>query len=127
MSENATPDTPGNPSGTEIQIRLHEVARLVRASRTIDPQARQTLAELLDELGTVLGPAAFGAAGSAEVDHLAQTTAHLAESLHHPHDRGRLGQARDALEQAVLSAEAQAPFAAGVVRRLLDALGNIGI
>jgi hypothetical protein len=38
-----------------------------------------------------------------------------------------LGKARDRLGAAVLQAETHAPVAAGLARRLLDVLGNIGI
>jgi hypothetical protein len=38
-----------------------------------------------------------------------------------------LGRARERLEEAVVEAEAQAPLAVGLARRLLDTLANIGI
>jgi hypothetical protein len=41
--------TPGTPSVTEIQARLHEVAGLLRDTRSMDPQSRQVLAELVRE------------------------------------------------------------------------------
>jgi hypothetical protein len=34
---------------------------------------------------------------------------------------------RDRLERAILAVESQSPLAAGLARRLLDALANIGI
>jgi hypothetical protein len=120
MSETTKPDTPPVP---EIQARLREVAGLLRESPSIDPESRQALAGLIDELSTALGSAP---AASAEVTHLGETTAHLVESLHR-HEQGPLGQLRDRLERAVLAAEARAPFAAGLVRRMLDALADMGI
>jgi hypothetical protein len=121
MTDNPVPGTPSLP---EVQARLHDVARLLRESQAIDPQTRQSLAELVDELGAALRSTSVD---PAEAAHLAQTAAQLAEALHHRHDQGRLAQVRDRLEQTVLAAEARAPFAAGLVRRLLDALANVGI
>jgi hypothetical protein len=119
-------DTPSSnpPSVTEVQERLHEVARLLRESRSLDPQSQRVLAELVDELSTTLQA---GAVPPAEVAHLAESTAHLAESLHHQHDTGVLGKARERLEGAVLQAEVHAPVAVGLARRVLDMLANIGI
>jgi hypothetical protein len=119
------PDTPDStPSAQEVQTRLQEVAGLLRKSRTLDAEAQRTLAELVEELSTLL---AAGNVPPAEVARLAESTVHLAESLHHPHDRGLLGNARDRLDGAVIDAEAHAPVAVGLARRFLDALANIGI
>jgi len=120
------PDTPesNTPSVQEVQARLHEVARMLQQSGSLDPEARQVLAELVDELG---GALRASNAPPAEVAHLAESAAHLAESLHYQRERGILASAQDRLNAAVLQAEANAPVAAGLARRLLDALGNIGI
>jgi hypothetical protein len=119
------PDTPEpTPSVQEVEARLHEVAKLLRKSRSLDAEAKSVLAELVDELSTAL---AAGNVPPAEVARLAESTVHLAESLQHPHDKGLLGNARDRLEGAVIDAEAHAPVAVGLARRFLDALANIGI
>src|SRR4051812_44522200 len=115
--------SPNPPSVPEVQNRLHEVARLLRESRQLDAESQRTLAELVDELSNALRE---GNVPPAEVAHLADSTAHLAESLHHRHDTGVLGKARERLEGAVLAAEAKAPTAVGLARRVLDALANIG-
>ena len=120
MPENVGPGTPPAP---EIQARLREVAESLRETSTIDSESRAALAGLLDELGAALGPAP----PSPEVAHLAQTAAHVAESLHHPHDHGRMAGARGRLEQAILAAEARAPFVSGLARRLIDVLAAIGV
>src|SRR5437762_2841508 len=106
---------PGTPSVPQIEARLHDVARLLRESGSIDPASRRVLAELVDNLGAALRSAAVSPADAA---HLAETTAQLAESLHHRHDRGALEAARDRLQQAVLTVEARVPFA-GLLHRLL--------
>ena len=112
------------PSAEQMQTRLHEVARLLRQGGALDLEARQILAELVDELGTAL---TASNAPPAEVTHLAESAAHLAEALHEQQDRGLLANARDRLSAAVFQAEAQAPVASGLAMRLLDALANIGI
>jgi hypothetical protein len=115
---------PHKPAVEEIQARLQDVARRLRQSGPLDLQSQQALAELVDELSKALQA---GAVPPSEVTHLAESTAHLAESLHQHPNVGPLGRARDRLEQALLAAEAQAPTAVGLARRLLEALSNIGI
>jgi hypothetical protein len=120
------PDTPepGASAGPKIQERLHDIAQLLRLSSSIDPETQRTLAELVDELSKALQGANLPLA---EVTHLAETTSHLAESLHQQQDRGFLARMRDRLEQAVSNAEIHAPTAVGLARKLLEELANIGI
>jgi hypothetical protein len=118
-----------NPSSNllsvmDVQGRLHEVARLLRESGSLDAASQRALAELVDELSRSLQA---GNVPPTEVAHLADSTAHLAEALHHQHDTGIVGKARERLEGAVVQAEAHAPLAVGLARRVLDALANIGI
>ncbi len=108
----------------DVQARLHEVARMLRGSSSLDSEARPFLAELVDELGATL---TASNAPPAELARLAESAAHLAEALHHQHDQGFLGNARDRLNSALIQAESKAPLAAGVARRLLDAIANLGI
>ena len=121
MSDNTELPT---PSVGEVQTRLHEVARLLGESNSLDLEARRVLAELVDELGATLQGSN---APPAEVAHLADSATRLAEALHHQNDQGILGNAQDRLGVAVLQAESHAPVAAGLARRLLDVLANIGI
>jgi hypothetical protein len=124
MPEQPPSGTPGSaPGPSPAQACLHVIAELLRNPRPLTPEVRTALADLLDEFGGSLAPAAVP---PAEVQHLAESTAHLARALHKK-DPGYLASARDRLEQAVLAAEAQAPTAANLARRLLDALANIGI
>jgi len=113
-----------NPSVSQIQARLHEIARMLRESPTVDDASRKTLAELVDGLTTTLQA---GQVPPGEIAHLAEVTAHLTESLHHQHDSSQLSSVRDRFEQTVLSAEAKMPFLSGMVHRLSEALANIGI
>src|SRR5260370_19386853 len=97
---------------------------MLQQSGSLDPEARQVLAELVDELGAALRASN---APPAEVAHLAESAAHLAESLHYHRERGILATAPDRLNAAVLQADAKSPVAAGLARPLLAAPGNIGI
>lgn len=120
------PETPGpnTPSVPEIQARLQAVADLLRQPGSIDPAAKAALAALVDELSKTLQT---GAVPTVEVAHLAESTALLAESLHHHREHGLLEGIRDRLDLAVINAEAHAPIAVGLARRLMDALANIGV
>jgi hypothetical protein len=118
MSDNATPSLP------DLQARLHGVAQLLREPRPLDADSRQALAELVDELGKALQS---GQVPSAEVAVLAETTAHLAEALHQQPPAPHVAGLRERFEDALIAAETRAPFVAGLARRLLDTLSNIGI
>jgi hypothetical protein len=112
------------PTPPEVAASLHTVARLLREGQHLTPEAQQVLAELVDEIGNALEP---GTVPSAELAHLAESTAHLAEVLHQRPEGGVLTAARDRLEQAALAVEYQAPVLTGLVRRLIDTLSNLGI
>ena len=114
----------GSSARPEVANRLQEIARLLRATKHLTPAAQQELAKLADELSGTLGSSAVS---SAEETHLAESTAHLIDSLNRKETGGTLSAARDRLEESVLAAEAQSPFLAGIARRLLDALANLGI
>jgi hypothetical protein len=115
---------PGTQSVSDVRTRLHDAATMLRESASLDAEARRTLAELLDELGRALESTA---APPSEMTRLAEGAAHLAESLHQGHDEGLLQKTRDRLEGLMLQAEARAPTAVGLTRRLIDALANLGI
>jgi hypothetical protein len=115
---------PGSLSVPEIQARLQAVAHLLEDSSSLDPVSGRALAELLDELSRAIQSAQVP---PAEMAHLAESTARLAESLHYQHDRGVLGSVRDRFEQAAVNAETHAPLATGLARRLLETLANLGI
>ncbi|HYT94608.1 MAG TPA: DUF4404 family protein [Gemmataceae bacterium] len=108
----------------EVQASLVMIGRLLREAHHLGPEAQQTLAGLMDELGRALSSSQ---ASSEELAHLTESTAKLVEAVHQQHDEGVLAAARDRLEEAVIAAEARAPVVAGVARRLLDALSNLGI
>lgn len=118
------PTPAGPPADSSIPARLHELARLLRASSHLDPQAQTELANLIDELRQVLPNAALS---SVDQSHLAESAAHLVQALHQRQDAGFLQAAKHRLEDAGLRAETEAPLAAGIVRRLIETLANLGI
>lgn len=112
------------PSASEVQAKLHELAEVLREAQHLEPQAQEALADLVDELSKALTLAAIA---SSETAHLANTAASLVRALHQERNPTLLSAAKQRLEQAALRAEAQAPVATGIVRRLLDALADLGI
>jgi hypothetical protein len=115
---------PTPSAGPDVEASLHAVSQLLREAPHLSADARQTLADLVDELGHAIGS---GKASPEELAHLQQSTARLLEAVRQRHDEGRVAAARDRLEEAVIGLEARAPVVTGVARRLLDALANFGI
>jgi len=115
---------PTSPDPQPVQARLQELARLLRQTKHLEPEAQQAVANLLAELSRSLHPEMLT---SAETAQLVESTAGLAEALHQGQARGPLQAARQRLEKAVMRAEAKAPLLTGIVGRLLDALASIGI
>jgi len=110
-------------AATTVRARLLEVVPLLREARHIEPEARRALADLVDELIRVMDPNA----PAAQAAHLAESSTHLAEALHREHHHGLLASAKERLEEAAARAEAEAPVATGLARRLIDTLANLGI
>lgn len=104
--------------------QLHTVAALVRDADHLGPEAQQLLAKLLDELSTALSTPEMP---SAEVAHLTECAAQLVQAVHREEEHGVVSNARARLQKAIVAAEMEAPVVAGVARRLMDALANLGI
>ncbi len=121
MAEQLPPNSSFPP---EVRESLQKVSRLLHEARHLGPEAQRTLADLVDELANAL---AAGGVSAAEAAHLSERTARLLEAVEGQHDEGVLNAARERLEEAVVGAESRAPVVAGVARRLLDALANLGI
>ncbi len=121
MSEQITADP---QTVVQIKTDLQELARLLRAAGHLEPDAQQTLASLLEELG---GELEIGRLPSAQTAHLAETVGRVARALHEQQHSGLLAATRDRLHEAACRAEAEAPVATGIVRRFIDALGGMGI
>jgi len=112
------------PAGSPVPSALHDLAKQIREAHHLGPESQTALADLIDELGKAL-PASGALTGNQT--HLAESTAHLVQALHQRKDAGILNAAKLRLEEAALRAEAEAPVATGVVRRVIDALANLGI
>jgi nucleoside-triphosphatase THEP1 len=114
----------GTPAVTGVQGSLHTIAEILRDPHPLSREVRDVLADLVDELGRML---TTGAVPPAEVAHLAESTAQLARAVHRQEAPGLLAAARNRVEAAILAAESKNPLTAGLARRLLDTLANIGI
>jgi hypothetical protein len=114
---------PGEPPPPRIKDTLLAIAQVLREVHPLTLEAQQALA---GELGHSLALAVVPVPPE-ELTHLAESTAQMVQLVHRRASPGLLASARDRLEQAILSAEAQSPLSAGLARRLLDALANIGI
>ena len=114
----------GTPAAAGVQGSLHTIAEILRDPRPLTREVRGVLADLVDELGRVLTTATVP---PAEVAHLTESTAQLARAVHRKEHPSLLADARNRLEAAILAAESKAPLTAGLARRLLDTLANIGI
>lgn len=119
MSEPTSP----SPETTErVRADLLKLVPRLREAHHIGPEAQEALADLVEELVRLLDPAA----PSSQAEHLAETSAHLLQAVRQQHV-GLLASAKDRLEEAAARAEAEAPVATGLARRLVDALAGLGI
>jgi hypothetical protein len=118
--------TPHNPSRTaEVRQYLHTIAQLLREVPHMAPETQQLLAELVDELSRALEA---GDVPAAELSQLADHVTQLVRAAHAEEEqRGVLGRLNLRLEAAVTALEARAPLVAGLTRRLMETLANIGI
>ena len=111
-------------TGAHIRATFHDVAQMLREAHQLKPEAQEALADLVDELGKTLTPTALA---TSETAHLASSAASVARALHQEQSPTLLSAAKQRLEQAALRAEARAPVATDVARRLLDVLADLGI
>lgn len=117
------PAEPVSDSEPTTRQSLAQLAQLLREVEHLDPQVRDKLADLVDELAATL----HGEIPLARASHLAESAAQLVRALHDRRDEGPIALARDHLEEAVARAEVDAPVATGVARRLIDLLAELGI
>lgn len=122
MSEAPTPEPSPWPAEA-IKGHLLECARRLREADHLDPPSQEALADLIVELVGALDPSV----SSERTAHLAECSAGLAKALHERHETGLVTAAKHRLEAAAARAEAEAPVATGLARRLIDALAGIGV
>src|SRR5437870_7862145 len=95
-----------------LRTNLEELARLLHRADHLDPEAQQTLADLVAELGQAVQNGTLEPSSTA---HLADSTGHLVQALRDQH-QGLLATARERLQRAAALAEAEAPVATGFLQ-----------
>jgi hypothetical protein len=119
-----TEPTPPTPEAVAtVRTQLQEVVPLLREGRHLDRDVQQALADLVDELIRMMDPHA----PADSTAHLAESSTQLVRALHRKQHTGMLAAAKARLEEAATRAEAEAPMATGLARRLIDTLSNLGI
>jgi hypothetical protein len=111
-------------TGAGALDRLHEIARLLREGQHLDPESQQLLADLVEALSKTLEEKTLPAP---EATHLAETAAHLLQSVHQKEEKHVIAEARNRLEKAIVGIETRSPFLSGLLERLVDALAGWGI
>jgi hypothetical protein len=112
-------DEPEPPVANDIE----ELARRLREAEHLHPEAREEVADLLGNLAAEMEqPGA-----SAETKHLARSTVQLVQAVNDQHEAGLIEAARGRLEEAVATAEVNAPVATEIVLQLIDLLASLGI
>jgi hypothetical protein len=119
-------DEISSSSATAAQARaqLQELARLLDENPPLDPDTRQRLASLVNELSAQLSRPDLA---PAEAAHLMETVRLVSLSLERPHERGLVRSVRDRLQEVVARAEAEAPTATRFAEQLIEILANLGI
>ena len=88
----------------QIQTSLQQLAQGLREAQQLEPEAREDLADLVEELSKTLDPATIP---SDETAQLARSTAHLAQLLHQEHNPTLLASAKKRLQDAALTCRSQ--------------------
>jgi hypothetical protein len=116
-----TEPTPHDPSAAaEVRQILQLIAELLDEAPHLGPEAQRLLAALIHELSESLN------AGTVPPPELTQIAEHV-RALVRAAQAGENQGLRDRLELAVTSVEARAPLVAGLTRRLLETLAEMGI
>ena len=120
------PDQPqaSVPTPAQIQDSLHQLSQVLRQVQHLEPEAKQALADLVDELGKTVDPKC-GPPG--ELAQLVASAATLGQALRAESNSSLLAAATRRLEEAAFRAEARAPAATAFALRLLDVLADLGI
>ncbi|MFO0967276.1 MAG: DUF4404 family protein [Gemmataceae bacterium] len=112
------------PSSVEvIQAQLLSVARLLQDVHPLSVESQHLIGALVAGLSDALSDPTLSPAKLAE---FTEATAHLVEAVHHE-EHQRISGLRDRLQLAAAEVESHYPTLAGLGRRLIEALSNIGI
>jgi hypothetical protein len=115
---------PAPHPAAQLRAHLHTIATLLREVPHLGPEAQRLLAELVAELSDAMDAETVP---TADLAHLADTAAQLVRAAHEGEEQGLIGKAQEKLEGAAAALEADAPMLAGLTRRLIEALSNLGI
>jgi len=106
----------------DVRAQLHSLSAALRQVDHLDADARQRLAELVEELSI-----AMGSDSSDKAIHLSESAARLMRALQENHEGGALEAGRKRLQKLIVSAETEAPVLTGIAERLIRVLSDIGI
>jgi hypothetical protein len=120
----AVAERPDPEAADPIRASLHELAEVLRHADHLEPETQEALADLMDELSKTVQPSA---APLAETVQLARSAAQLVRALQEQPGTTLLSAAKRRFDEAAARAEARAPMATGLARRLLDTLADLGI
>lgn len=123
MTEQSNPESE-LPSGAQSESNLRLLAAWLRSADHLDAATQKSLAALLDEIGAELES---GDMTSAKTAQLAEAVTEVARSLHAQESSEEIETAKDALKDAAVKAELEAPVATGLAYRFIDLLSSIGI
>ena len=115
---------PPSPGASEVQAQLRSIAQILHQHRQLGPDAQELLAKLVEEMSDELGSRNVSAQ---ELNHLAEAASHLLQTIKQPQEPRKAASARDRLEAAISRIESEHPTVAGIARRFVDALGELGI
>jgi hypothetical protein len=120
------PDSPppNSAKSAELASRLDELAVALRSADHLDEASQRALADLVQELGHSF---AGTQSSSPAAEHVAETAAHVLQALHNKQPASILTAGKEKLQAAAARLEAEAPLATGLVKRLLEALSDLGI
>jgi hypothetical protein len=116
--------TPSDPKPLGAPTSLQEVADALRSTHHLEPEDRERLAALITELESALNQ---GALPPEEQARLRADAHALAVALHRKHEPPAPRAARERLREGIVGLEVRAPVVAGVARRFLDMLADLGI
>lgn len=119
MSEPVPPS-----AAAEVQAHLRNIARILHECKHLGPETQKLMADLVEELSNALSSSTVP---SKDLAHMTECAAHLAQAAKQPQAPEKVTTARDRLENAIIRIETEFPTVAGVGRRLIDALGELGI
>lgn len=108
----------------DVRAKLQAISGVLRHADHLGPEARQRLADLVEELS---GAIATEQGSSTNAAHLSDSVARLALAIQENHAQGLLESARNRLEQAVVSTEIESPMMSGIASRLIQTLADLGI